>query len=332
MSATPGQSSLDPREMTRLFRVLSDDTRLRLLRLLRREELTVNELSGITQLAQPRISNHLKILREESLIAERRAGSWRHYRVDAEALPAAAQQLWPTLEAAWDDEDVYSADDNRLREVLAARDAGPRSIFFEELAGRWDDIRASLFGDALGREILRALIPADMVVADVGTGTGYMLTLFGERASRLIAIDNSEAMLDQARAKMKAHGLKNVEFRLADAETTPLKPAEADVITIVQGLHHLEKPGDSILALAQGLKPGGRLVVSDFLPHQEPWLSEELRHRWNGFSREEISRWFQGAGLTLEGFHVLAGRVYESPDGDRVWVPDGFTAVGTVSK
>lgn len=322
----PANEPQSAQSLIRVFRVLADETRFRLLRLLAREELTVNELATITQLAQPRISNHLKILREENLIVERREGSWRHYRIDPQVLPEAAQILWPSVESAWRADPQFAADDKRLASTLAAR-SRPHGTFFDELAGHWDEIRDQLFGDALGREILRALLPPDLVVADIGTGTGYMADLFGRRAARLIAIDNSEAMLSVARDKASAAGITNIEFRLADAEENPLAPAEADVVTIVQVLHHLENPDRAIAAAARGLRPHGRLIVSDFLEHREGWLKEELNHRWPGFSRGRVEGWLQAAGLEALLFDVIPGRNYESPDGRRLLVPDGFVCV-----
>ncbi len=327
-SAHSSPGPLESRRVTRIFRTLSDETRFRLLRLLWREELSVNELSQITQLAQPRISNHLKILREEGLLSERRQGSWRHYRVHLVELDETVRSLWPTLEAAWKDDDHFEADDKRLSDVLAARTREQRGTFFDELAEQWDDIRASLFGDALGREILRAFLPEDLVVADIGTGTGYVLQLFGQRARKLIAIDNSQAMLDLAQEKARANGLENVEFRLADAEDTPLHEGEADVITMVQVLHHFQQPAEVLKNAARGLAPRGRLILNDFLDHDEAWLREELQHRWSGFPRARIVDYLSQAGLEMVAFDILAGRTYISPEGHRLKIPDGFTAVG----
>lgn len=327
MSIPSPEEQLAAREVTRLFRVLSDETRFRLLRLLSREELTVNELARITQLAQPRISNHLKILREEELLIERRDGSWRHYRVDMDQITPTAQSLWPMLESAWDDESQFAGDDKRLSEVMADRSNEPRRSFFDELAGQWDEIRDSLFGDALGREILRIFLPRDLVVADIGTGTGYVLQVFANRVQKLIAIDKSAAMLEVAQAKAEASGLSNVEFRLVDIEKTSLKPNEADLITMIQVLQHLENPAAALRSIAAGLRPDGSLIVSDFLQHDESWLREQLQHRWSGFSRVKLEEWLAAANLELTSFEVLPGRVYVSPEGHRLRVPDGFTAV-----
>jgi ArsR family transcriptional regulator len=308
-------SHLPARDLTRLFRTLSDETRFRLLRLLWREELTVNELSTITQLAQPRISNHLKILREDNLIVERRSGS------------SAAKALWPTLEETWRENEDFPADDKRLSEVLSARHPDKRLSFFDRLAEQWDEYRNQLFGDALGREILRAFLPPGLVVADIGTGTGYVLTLFGERAEKLIAIDNSEGMLALAREKARAVGLVNIEFRLADAAENALHTNEADVVTVVQVLHHLERPGEVVRHLAAGVRPGGVLIINDFLEHEEHWLRTELQHQWLGFPRDRMEEWLQSGGLRVESWDVLAGRLMTGAESYRLRVPDAFTVV-----
>lgn len=318
-------------DVTRLFRVLSDETRFRLLRLLAKEELTVNELAQATQLAQPRISNHLKILREEGLIDERREGSWRYYRVEPEKVPAAARVLWPSLEETWNRDSSYTPDDRRLESVLTARHVRTHASFFDELAGRWDTLRQNLFGEALGRAILRAFLPEGLVVADIGTGTGYVLQLFGDRARKLIAVDHSEAMLSLAREKARATNLGNVEFRLANAEDSPLAPAEADVITLIQVLHHLEDPGRVLIRLSEGLRPGGILILNDFLEHQELWLRKELQHHWLGFERSRIEGWLREAGLELLGWEVMPGNVVPLESGLRMRIPDGFTAVARLS-
>ncbi|MCC5875287.1 MAG: metalloregulator ArsR/SmtB family transcription factor [Candidatus Sumerlaeia bacterium] len=328
MANTPTQ----PRDLTRFFRTLSDETRLRVLRLLAREELTVNELATITQLAQPRISNHLKILREEDLLAERRDGSWRHYRVEPTNLPELARTIWPSLKVAWDNDPRFQADDKRLAEVLISRHPVGNGSFFDQLANQWDTLRDVLYGENLGRVVLRSLLPPDLTVADIGTGTGYVLHLFGNRAGRLIAVDNSEAMLNVAREKARAAGLDNVEFKLADVTTAPpLEPQSADVITIIQVLHHLPDPREALANAAAGLKPGGVLIVSDFLEHQQTWLRDRLHHKWLGFTRTKTSQWFSDLRLDFSHWEVLPGRTHEW-EGQRLMVPDAFIAVARLPK
>ncbi len=315
-------------DLTRLFRILADETRFRLLRLLWKEELTVNELAEITQLAQPRISNHLKILREENFITERRSGSWRHYSLKTEKISGFAEIIWPALEDVWKNDHLYRADDKRLTSVLTHRDNGNEGNFFDQLSTQWDEIRDSLFGDALGREILRAFLPEDLTVADIGTGTGYTLSLFARKAKKLIAIDHSEAMLEQTENRMKAMGIKNIEYRLADIQESFLKESEADVITIVQVLHHIKNPEQVLIQAAKGMKKEGWLIISDFMNHEEMWLKEKLKHQWLGFSREQIIGYFQELDLDMIHEELLPGRTYMSDEGHRLNVPDSFIIVG----
>jgi ubiquinone/menaquinone biosynthesis C-methylase UbiE len=287
-------------------------------------------LSEITQLAQPRISNHLKILREENLIQERRTGSWRHYRVDHRQHPAGLESLWVPLREAWDSRDQFAADDKRLSAVLDARTRlGGAGNFFDQIAHRWDDLRNSLFGDAIGRAVLRAFLPPNLVVADVGTGTGYVLELFALRAARFIAVDHSEAMLAVARAKAAAAGYHHVEFRHADIqEHSPLAANEADVLTLIQVLHHLQAPDAALARLAPALRPGGLVIVSDFLEHQETWLESEMQHRWLGFSRARVTSWFPASQWEPVLWEVMPGRTIPAEDGAQpLSIPDGFLAV-----
>lgn len=318
-------SSSPTKDLTRVLRTLSDETRLRLLRLLALHELSVGELASITQLAQPRISNHLKILREEELITERREGARRLYRVDTQSKENPAAFLWTALEHAWEHDDQFAGDDKRLTEILAARQQERDLDFFDTLAERWDEYRDQMFGDALGREILKTFLPPGLVVADIGTGTGYVLRLFGERAKKLIAVDRSEGMLAIARENAEAEGLGNVEFRLADISARPLKTTEADLVTIVQVLHHLKDPAAAIHAVAPGIKPGGMLIVNDFLDHQENWLISDLKHEWRGFRRIQIEEWVRSAGLQPAAWAVLPGKLLPESNSHRLRVPDGFT-------
>lgn len=309
--------------LTRLFKALGDPTRLRLLRLMAETELSVMELAEVTQLAQSRISNHLKILREDGLIQERREGPWRHYRLDRDRLPEGAREVLDPVERAWEADTQFLADRTRLEKVLSGRKSR-NGRFFDRIADDWDDVRANLFGDSIARDILRAFVPEDITVADIGAGTGYVLELFAGRPRRMIAIDSSTAMLAVARRKAKAHGWTNVEFRRGDAHEPPLEDGEADIVTMVMVLQYLAEPKRAIRAGARALASGGRLIIADFAQHQEVWLRETMQHRWLGFTREELGEWCADAGLRITGVTVLPGRPWETPDGRKVNVPDGF--------
>jgi len=316
-----GWNPMTVREVTEFFKTLSDPTRLRLLRL-----MAESELSEVTQLAQSRVSNHLKRLREEGLLQERPDGPWRNYRVDADRLPPAARALWDGIRAAWDGDEQFAPDLARLGDVLARR-SERSGRFFETFADQWDGIRADLFGDSIGRAILRGFVPPDLVVADIGAGTGYALELFGSRPRRILAIDNSEAMLSVARRKVEALGLSNVEFRLGDAHDPPLETGEAGLVVFAMVLQHLEDPARAVAAAASRLAPGGRLFVADFLRHQETWLRETMRHRWLGFERAQLEAWLRAAGCRVDAWSILPGRPWTAPDGRRVRIPDGFALV-----
>jgi ubiquinone/menaquinone biosynthesis C-methylase UbiE len=283
------------------------------------------ELAEVTQLAQSRVSNHLKLLREEGLVQERREGAWRHYRVEAGELPPHARPLWDAVRGTFNGDDRWLADEARLQDVLARREA--RGDFFDIIAGQWDEIREELFGDGIARQLLRAFLPPTTVVADIGTGTGYIPELLGDRPRRIIAIDNSEAMLDVARRKVASLGLDNVEFREGDAHKPPLENAEADLITTIMVLHHVERPAEVIAAAGRALRPGASLLVVDFLEHDQQWLRERLAHRWLGFAHEEVTGWAAEAGLQVSEWSVLPGRMWITPEKHRVRVPDGFLAI-----
>ncbi len=313
-------------DVSRLFKLLGDPTRLRILRLLAGTELSVMELAEVTQLAQSRVSNHLKLLREEGIVHERREGAWRHYRVDTDRLPNGTGNLWKSISSNWDSDDQALADEARLKDVLAKRHARD-GRFFDAIAGEWDDVRAQLFGDSIARQILRAFIPDNFVVADVGAGTGYLLEVFGDRPKRVVAIDNNEAMFAVARRKVASLGLNNVQFREGDAHKPPIKKNEANLVTFLMVLHHLEEPATAIANTARGIKPGGRLLMVDFVEHQATWLRETMQHRHLGFCREEIAAWCSEGGLALEDWSVLPGKRWITPEGRKVRVPDGFLAL-----
>jgi len=306
----------------RLLKTLADPTRLRLLRLVALDELTVGELAEVTGLAQSRVSNHLRILREDGLLRERHEGAWHFYTLE-QPLPEQAAQIWPMLERQWEGPVFFADDLDRLRRILAARTSRSQA-YFERVACEWDNIRTEMFGDALAREMLRALVPEGLVVADIGTGTGYVAELFGPRAGRLIAIDNSESMLAVARLKAQRLGLRHVEFRQGEAENPPLEDGEADVVSLCMVLHHVQHPEAAIAAAARALKPTGVLLLGDFVEHRQKWLQEHMEHRWLGFGRVQLDQWLHECGLAASGYMQMPGRHYTSPEGRKLEVPDAF--------
>lgn len=314
--------------ISRLLKTLSDPTRLRLLRLMEDQELSVMELAGATGLAQSRISNHLKLLREEELVLERRDGAWRYYRVEAEDLAEEVRALWDTVRGTFGEDEQSLADRARLEGILARRHTR-KGRFFEQIADQWDGIRTEMFGDTIARELLRAFVPPELEVADIGCGTGFGIELFGARPRRIIGIDTSEAMLSVARRKVTALGLENVELREGDAHQPPLGRHEVDVVTFIMVLHHLERPFEALASAARALRPGGRVLIVDFTRHDQSWLRDLMEHRWLGFKRGELESGLGECGLRVEAWSAIPGRPWQAPDNRRVTVPDGFLAVAT---
>jgi len=312
--------------ISRIFKLLGDPTRLRLLRLMAMYELSVMELATATQLSQSRISNHLKLLKEEGFIAERREGSWRYYRLEVDSTPEPARSIWTSLEQNLEPDDQFLADSARLQAVLLKRQSR-QGNFFDEMADEWDSVRDQLFGDMIPRHLLRLFFPSDYVVADIGTGTGYLMELLGKRAKKFIAIDMNEAMLSKARDKAKALNLENVDFRTGDAHKPPLEEGEANLITMIMVLHYLENPVGALQSASQSLAPGGSILLIDFVQHQKTWLKEMMNHKWLGFDKKTLESSCQEFGLKLEGWSLLPGRRWMTNGEKELDVPDAFAAL-----
>lgn len=280
------------------LRAAGEATRLRVLALLAREELAVFELSQILDQSQPRVSRHLKLLTEAGLVERFPDGAWVFYRLTAHS-------PWRELLSALLDNTEAGGldprDDDRLRAVRAAREA-KASAYFARTAGRWDEIRSLYIAEtAVEQAIERAAGPARVGrLIDLGTGTGRMLTLLGDRADAAVGIDLSQNMLNIARRHVAEAGLRQVELRHGDIVSTRLPSGCADLVVVHQVLHYLGEPAAALAEAARLLAPSGRLLVADFAPHGLEFLRDEHQHRRLGFSDEEMARWLESAGLAVE--------------------------------
>ena len=280
-----------------MLRAAGEPTRLRVLGLLRREELSVLELARILDQSQPRVSRHLKLLVEAGLAERFADGAWAFFRLAA-AGPG-RDFVETVLPLASDDVPLFSADVAALAQVRAERRAGAAE-YFARNAERWDDLR-SLHTDEAEVEaaVLRAADSGPFRrLVDLGTGTGRMLRLLAPRARSALGLDLSQSMLNIARSEAEAAGL-TAELRHGDIFATGLPGGCADLVIVHQVLHYLADPAAALAEAARLLEPGGRLLVVDFAPHGLERLREEHRHRRLGFSDDEMARWAQGAGLTL---------------------------------
>lgn len=298
------------------LKAAGEETRLRILALLAEAELTVSDLTDILRQSQPRISRHLKLLAEASLVERFREGSWAFFRA-AEQGEAAA--LVRALLARLDPADrTIGRDRERLAAVRAARNQAAQD-YFTRHAAEWDRIRRLHASDeAVEQAIVEALADRPFrSLLDLGTGTGRMLELFGPELERGLGIDLSRDMLALARARLDRVGLKHCSVRHGDLFDLAMPPDSFDVVILHQVLHFLDDGGRAIREAARVLRPQGRLLVVDFAPHDLEFLREKHAHRRLGFSRETITQWLEQAGLE-PGLH----RVLPPGPG-----PDGGLAV-----
>ncbi|HEU0298281.1 MAG TPA: metalloregulator ArsR/SmtB family transcription factor [Longimicrobium sp.] len=279
---------------------LADATRSRLLLLLERHELTVGELCQVLQLPQSTVSRHLKLLGDEGWVSGRAEGTSRRYRMPADRLDADARQLWEMVRRQVAALPAAEQDAERLRSVLAQRSTRSRE-FFSSAAGEWDRLRAELFGrraDLLG---LLGLLDEAWTVGDLGCGTGQVAHSLAPFVRRVVAIDSSPEMLRAARGRLE--GLENVEIRDGELESLPVADGELDAAVVFLVLHYVAEPGEALAQAARALRPGGRLLVVDMLPHDREEYRQAMGHLWQGFSAERLEGWMAEAGL--QGFRYV---------------------------
>jgi len=290
------RSVLGEAALLEALKAVGEPTRLRLLRLLAHEELSVMELVRILNQSQPRISRHLKLMNEAGLIDRFPDGAWVFYRLSE--TPA----LEPLIEAvlgAMEDEDA--ADLRALEEVRAQRLEAAQG-YFENIAPVWDQIRSHYVDDAEVEAAIRSLVgvaPVETVI-DLGTGSGRMLSLLAPGAQYAIGLDLSQQMLNIARARTREAGLSGIDFRHGDILATRLNGGSADLVVIHQVLHFLADPGQALKEAARLLRPGGRLLIVDFAPHRLEVMRDEYQHRRLGIGDDDMEHWRRAAGLEPE--------------------------------
>jgi len=280
------------------LRASGEPTRLRLLILLARSELTVTELTQILRQSQPRVSRHLKLLCEADLIDRFREGSWVFYRIADRGVGGDLVRFLVSSLAT--DDPVVARDMERLEAVREAR-AERAATFFRENAKEWDLIRSLHVPETRVEGALEALVPdGDMkAMLDLGTGTGRMLEVFSDKVERAEGVDLSPEMLAFARARLEAAGLAHAHVRQGDIFDLTFTDGEFDLVTLHQVLHYLDDPAACIAEAGRVLAPGGRLLIVDFAPHELDFLREEQAHRRLGFTEREVSDWCYQAGLKV---------------------------------
>ena len=289
------------------LKATAETTRLRLLALFTKAELTVSEVTQILRQSQPRVSRHLKLMCEAGLIERIKEGSWVFYRLaENSAARAIAQKLSELL--PWDDA-VLKRDLERLESVRKAREANAQE-YFAANATEWDRIRTlHIPEDQVEGALLDFVGPSHVpAYLDLGTGTGRILELVAPRAERAVGIDLNGEMLALARARVEKASLRHVQVRRGDLFQLPYADQSFDLITVHQVLHYLEDPSAAVAEAARVLRPGGKLVIADFAPHALEFLREDHQHRRLGFADKEVGQWCKAAGLSLAATRALPPR------------------------
>ncbi|MFN0011625.1 MAG: ArsR/SmtB family transcription factor [Phycisphaerales bacterium] len=300
-----------PNQLMDRLAALGDPIRLRMLRLLEREELTVGELAKVVQLPQSTVSRHLKVLADlptdrpgRAWLAKRNEGTATHYRLVLDDLPMDCRTLWLTVREQFEDEQPpeVAEDHRRLAAVLNDRRTDTQS-FFGRVAGEWDGVRSELFGQAFTVQSMLTLLPGHWVVADLGCGTGNAAELLAPVVKRVLAVDQSEAMLSAAKKRLK--GIDKVDFLRGDLEALPIETGSVDAAVCVLVLHHLPDPAKAICEMARILRPDGVALVVDMVAHNRDVYRHTMGHRWQGFGVPEMIRWMNAAGLERPRVTVL---------------------------
>ena len=287
------ESSARPDALLGWMEALADPTRLRLLRLLERQELGVIELCDVLQLPQSTVSRHLKVLADQGWCRSHRRGTTHLYRTLLDELEAPARKLWVLAREQTANWAAVRQDALRLERRLRERTDG--ESFFDSAAGQWDKLRGELYGHHFTRAALTALLPSDFVVADLGCGAGTVAAELSPCVKTVIAVDNSAAMLRAARKRVA--GATNVDFRRGDLAALPIAEGACDAALMLLALTYVPKPDAAVRELARILKPGGRAVIVDLLPHDRDDFRRELGQQHAGFEMKQLEHWMSEAGL-----------------------------------
>lgn len=285
------------------LRALSDPTRLRIVALLERDELSVNELQEITRLGQSRISTHLGLLQEAGLLQSRREGKRTFYRLLTPTEGAVGEVVALAIRGAGELPE-HDGDQINLKRVMARR-REQAQVYFNQVAGRFDRVYGpGRSWQAFGHLLLRILPP--LVVADLGSGEGLLSELLARRCRKVIAVDNSERIVAFGAAKAKKNNLKNLEFRLGDLQHPPVESGSVDLVILSQALHHAQEPVKAIAEAHRILKPGGQVMILDLAKHQFDRAHEVYGDQWLGFAESDLHLWLEQAGFKRIEISIVA--------------------------
>ena len=283
--------------MLSLFKVLADGTRLRLLRILRQGDFTVQDLTQILGMGQSRISRHLKLMSEAGLLQVEKQGTWHYYRLSLEE--GFLSDLWASVEPRLAELEGQERDALGVMQVMSERRKRNQE-FFDQHARDWDNIHVELLNLPDYQDRLLAMIPSGGLVVEVGVGTGSLLPLLAKKGERTLGLDHSPSMIKLARETIDQQQLTGkVDVRLAEMNHLPCANASARTVVLNQVLHHAEQPVEVFREITRVLEPGGALVAADLTRHGHDWARERLADQWLGFKEEELEKWLADTGMVL---------------------------------
>ena len=291
--------SMAGNSVTDRLSALSDSVRLRMLRLLETQELSVGEVASVFQLPQSTVSRHLSTLGKTGWLVKRQFGTATYHSLTLDDLDEDARAVWVVVRSQIEQSAETDEDDRRLAGVLSDRKTDSLS-FFGRVGGEWDAIRNELFGERITALGLLSLVSADWTVADIGCGTGNAAELLAGCVGRVIAIDPSETMLHAARKRIGARAAGTVEFRQGSIEALPLEDASVDAACCFLVMHHVDHPAKALREIARTLTDGnggGVALVIDMSRHDRHEYRREMGHKHLGFTHEEIRVMFAEAGF-----------------------------------
>jgi len=280
--------------VVKYFKALADETRMRLVHLFLHYELNVNEIVTIMGMGQSRISRHLKILVDSRLLTSRRDGLWTFYSVVTEG---EGYRFIRSIKYLFGTNTVFTEDLCEADRVLEAR-ALETVRFFDSVAEDWEKLKREIIGDVNLNSLILKVLPNTGTVVDMGCGTGDLLASLKQKANRVIGVDRSPKMLDEAKRRFAGDG-RNIDLRIGELEHLPLREDEADSAVINMVLHHVIDPLKAFQEAHRVLKEGKNFIIIDLIHHQQERMRERYGDRWLGFYMSDISKWMEKSGFKI---------------------------------
>jgi ArsR family transcriptional regulator len=289
--------------MLETFKALADPCRLRLTAVLLSGEFTVQELTRIMGMGQSRVSRHLRILSEAGVLSVKRQGTWSYYRARegngffSSIRSAFEKQMNELPQRAQDLSTVASVLEERRRRSLE---------FFDRHARQWDELARTLLPVPEYRQRLLAQVPDGVSVLEIGIGTGGLLAELALKAEKVIGVDHSPVMLEEARRRLTDDGVEGVELRLGEMSHLPLPDASVECVVANMVLHHAAEPYAVLAEAFRVLTPGGLMIIADLARHEREAAREQLADQWLGFEETELSGWLINAGFAKREIQLIA--------------------------